>query len=101
MPHPTGTERRMSERIPMTVGLRVYAYGMLVATGMTVDMSEHGLCMRIGEDFSTDELGPGKHLDVMLDESPANQWLPVRVVRKWRDGVAACFIGMETGGCPA
>lgn len=101
MPLPSGTERRMSKRIPMSVGLRVYAYGMLVATGMTVDMSEHGLCMRIEEEFSEDEFAPGKHLDVMLDESPANQWLPIRVVRQWQDGVAASFIGLETGGCPA
>ena len=97
-PHP-GLERRMSERIPTTLGIQVYAYGMLVASGMAVDISEHGLLILIQHDYSDDEFDPGKHLDVMLKYSgqkPADQWLPIRVVRKWEGGIAACFIGVES-----
>lgn len=92
-------ERRMSERIPTNLGMQIYAYGMLVASGMTVDMSEHGLLMRVEQDYSDDELDPGKHLDVMLeysDQMPAQQWFPIKVVRKCEKGVAACFIGVAT-----
>lgn len=95
----TGLERRISQRIPMTLGMHVYAYGMLVASGMTVDMSEHGLLMRIRQDYSDDELDPGRHLDVMLEypgQIPAERWLPIRVVRKCEEGIAARFIGVET-----
>jgi len=94
-----GMERRMSERIPTTLGMQIYAYGMLVASGMTVDMSKHGLLMRVEEDFSDDELDPGKHLDVMLEYSgqiPAQQWFPITVVRKCEKGIAARFVGLET-----
>lgn len=90
-----GLERRMSQRIPMTVDLHIYAYGMLVASGITVDMSEHGVLMRIQQDYSDDELHPGKHLDVVLKDAPAGQWLPIQVVRKMDGEVAACFIGVE------
>ena len=96
MTPPLGLERRMSQRIPMTVGLHVYAYGVLVACGTTVDMSEHGLLMRINQDFSDDQLDPGRHLDVMLADAPPGQWLPIMVVRKVVDRVAACFLGVET-----
>ncbi len=99
MPRRLGLERRMSHRIPMSVGLHVYAYGMLVASGTTVDMSEHGVLMRIHEDYSDDELRPGKHLDVVLEDAPAGQWLPIRIVRKGNGEVAACFIGVEPGYC--
>lgn len=90
----------MSPRIPMTLSMRVYAYGMLVANGMTVDMSEHGLMLRIEQDFSAGELGPGKHLDVMLeyvDRIPARHWLPIMVVRNCEAGVAARFLGVAAG----
>lgn len=100
----TGQERRMSERIPTTLCMRVYAYGMLVASGKTVDMSEHGLMMSIEQDYSDDELDPGKHLDVMLAASceyAAARWLPVRVVRKWEAGIAARFVGMDMSGVRA
>jgi hypothetical protein len=94
----TGQERRLSDRISTTVNMQVYAYGMLVASGRTVEMSEHGLRLRIEQDYSADELDPGKHLDVMLDVSgryEEKQWLPIRVVRKWDDGIAACYVGFE------
>lgn len=87
----TGMERRTCKRTPTTLGMRVYAYGMLIANGMTVDLSEQGLLLRIQQDYSDDELDPGKHLDVMLEYS--EQWLPIQVVRKWEDGIAARFIG--------
>jgi hypothetical protein len=93
-----GPERRMSERIPTTLSMQIYAYGMLVASGVTVDVSEHGLLMRVQKDYSDDELDPGKHLDVVLEYSgqiPAQQWWPIRVVRKGEDGIAACFVGVE------
>lgn len=99
MDHRTGLERRMSQRIPMALGMQVYAYGMLVASGMTVDMSEHGLLLRIHQDFSEDALDPGKHLDVMLEHSghePTQRWLPIRVVRKCDGGIAARFVGVAT-----
>ncbi len=92
-----GRERRMSERNSTILKMQVYAYGMLVAHGMTVDMSEHGLMLRIEQDYSEDELDPGKHLDVMvelLDETPAQRWLPIMVVRKWETGIAARFVGV-------
>lgn len=94
----SGLERRMSQRMPMTLGMQVYAYGMLIASGMTVDMSEHGLLLRIQQDFSADELDPGKYLDVMLEcaeQFQAARWLPIRVVRKWEEGIAARFIGAD------
>ena len=98
----TGRERRMSPRIPTLLEMRVYAYGVLVASGETVDMSEHGLLLHIHRDMSDDELDPGKHLDIMLvhaEQDPAERWLPIQVVRKWRDGIAASFIrvGMAAG----
>ena len=92
-----GLERRMSERIPTTLGMQIYAYGTLVASGVTVDMSEHGLLMRVQKDYSDGELDPGKHLDVMVECSgqiPAQQWWPIRIVRKSEQGIAACFIGV-------
>lgn len=89
-----GLERRSSQRIPMSVGVHVYAYGMLVARGVTVDMSEHGLLMRIQQDYSDDSFTPGRHLDVLLEDAPPGQWLPITVVRKDKLGVAACFIGV-------
>lgn len=94
----TSQERRISKRIRTNLGMRLYAYGKLVADGVTVDMSEHGLMLRIQQDYSDDELAPGKHLDVMLKylgQTPAEQWLPIRVVRKWEEGIAARFIGVE------
>ena len=90
-------EKRMSRRVPMTIGMQVYAYGMLIASGQTVEMSEHGLLIRIEHDCSEDELDPGKHLDVMLEASEviSERWLPIRVVRKWTHGIAAQFVGVE------
>jgi hypothetical protein len=97
-----GMERRLSERIPTSLGVHIYAYGVLVARGITLDMSEHGLLMRIQQDYSDDQLDPGKHLDVMLEyvgltpeEHWLQQWLPIRVVRKFAEGIAASFIGAE------
>jgi hypothetical protein len=95
MTQQSGQERRMSPRIATQRGMRLYAYGMLVASGVTVDMSEHGMLIRIEEDYSDDELDPGKHLDVMLEYSPAEEWLPIQVVRKWEAGIAACLVGMQ------
>jgi hypothetical protein len=88
----------MSQRIPTALALRVYAYGALVASGKTVDMSEHGLLLHIQQDLSNDQLDPGKHLDILLDlaeVNPADCWVPIKVVRKWRDGIAAHFIRAE------
>lgn len=97
-----GRERRMSPRNPMVMAMRVYAYGVLVASGKTVDMSEHGLLLHIQEDFSDTELDPGKHLDVQLEDveqHDADCWLPIKVVRKCSGGIAANFIrvGMASG----
>jgi hypothetical protein len=101
-----GKERRLSERIPTSLGFHLYAYGRLVASGTTVDMSEGGLLMKIQQDQADDELEPGRHLDVMLEyvgqnpeEKWLQEWLPIRVVRKSGDGVAASFIGVETHTC--
>ncbi len=94
-----GLEQRRSERISVTLGMQVYAYGMLVASGVTVDVSEHGLLIRVEQDYSDDELDPGKHLDVMLnplDGICSEQWLPIQVMRKWEQGIAARFIGVDT-----
>lgn len=94
----TSQERRISPRIPTHLDMRLYAYGALVASGMTVDMSEHGLMLRIEQDDFADELAPGKHLDVVLrylERTPAEQWLPISVVRIWAGGIAARFIGVE------
>lgn len=91
------TERRMSPRIPTALGLHVYAYGALVASGISIDLSEHGLLMRIERDLSTDELDPGKHLDIKLEYGELiseERWLPIKVVRKWDGGIAARFIGV-------
>ena len=95
-----GRERRMSDRIPTSIAMQVYAYGMLVANGVAVEMSEHGLQIRIQQDFSDDALDPGRHLDIMLETTEvtlSDRWMPIRVVRKWEEGIAACFvrIGME------
>jgi hypothetical protein len=98
MKQQSGLERRMSNRIPTTLGMQVYAYGVLVASGVSVEMSEHGLLIRIQHDYSADELDPGKHLDVMLEPSleiPSERWMPIRVVRKWEEGIAARFIGVD------
>lgn len=95
MTQQAGQERRMSRRIPTSRGMRIYAYGMLVACGVTVDMSEQGMLIRIEQDYSDDELDPGKHLDVMLEYAPAEEWLPIQVVRKWEEGIAACLVGMQ------
>jgi hypothetical protein len=92
-----GRERRMSDRIPTSIAMQVYAYGMRVANGVAVEMSAHGLQIRIHQDFSDDELDPGRHLDVMLDSmevTPSERWMPIRVVRKWEEGIAARFIGV-------
>lgn len=91
-------ERRMSHRVPMAIDIQVYAYGMLIASGQTVEMSEHGLLLRIERDCSEDGLDPGKHLDVMLVASDdfAERWLPIRVVRKWPHDIAAQFVGIES-----
>jgi hypothetical protein len=94
-----GPERRMSERVPMTVGLHVYAYGMLVASGTSVDMSEHGVRMRIERSSSDDEFAPGKHLDVVLEHDSTEEWLPIKVVREWEEGIAASFIGVKNPVC--
>lgn len=102
MDQQTGRERRMSPRISTALNMRVYAYGMLVANGMTVDMSEHGLMLRIEQDFTGDQLDPGKHLDVMLeyeDRIPARHWLPIMVVRNCEAGIAARFLGVDVGAC--
>lgn len=98
MDRPADMERRESERIPTALDMQVYAYGSLVANGVTVDMSAHGLLLRIQQDYSDHELDPGKHLDVMLRYAgpvPTEQWLPVRVVRTWEDGIAARFVGEQ------
>jgi len=98
MDQQTSQNRRISKRIPTNLGMRLYAYGRLVASGITVDMSEHGLKLRIQQDLSADELAPGKHLDVMLKymgQTPAEQWLPISVVRTWEEGIAARFVGVE------
>lgn len=94
----TGIERRMSRRVPTALSMQVYAYGVLVANGVSMEMSESGLSIRIMRDFSDGELDPGKHLDVMLENcqpDPGERWLPIRVVRKWEEGIAACFIGID------
>ncbi len=93
-------ERRMSPRTPTSLDLRIYAYGALVATGKTVDMSNHGLLLHVHEAIDNDELDPGKHLDILLDilgGNPADCWLPIKVVRKWRDGIAAHIICCDSG----
>jgi len=96
MKQQSGLERRMSNRIPTTLGMQVYAYGVLVASGVSVDMSEQGLLIRIEQDYSDHELDPGKHLDVMLEPSQdIPTWMPIRVVRKWEEGIAARFIGVD------
>jgi hypothetical protein len=96
MKQQTGFERRMSDRIPTTLGMQIYAYGVLVASGVSVDMSEQGLLIRIQQDYSADELDPGKHLEVMLEPSQdIPTWMPIRVVRKWEEGIAARFIGVD------
>jgi hypothetical protein len=97
MDQQSGWERRISQRFPTNLDMRVYAYGMLVAIGMAVDMSEHGLRLRIQQDYSDDELIPGKHLDIMLnylEQLPTERWFPVRVVRSWEEGIAAVFVGV-------
>lgn len=97
----SGRERRMSPRIPTKLGLQVYAYGMLVAVGVTVDVSNHGLLMLIEKDFSDDALNPGKHLDIVLDDYgrvAEPRWMPIMVMRKWDGGVAARFVGVEADG---
>jgi hypothetical protein len=97
----TGLERRMSQRASTALSMQVYAYGMMIASGISVEMSAHGLLIRIERDYSDDELAPGKHLDVMLasDQLEAAElmscrWLPITVVRKWEEGIAARFIGV-------
>lgn len=95
----TSQERRISPRTPANLDMRLYAYGALVASGMTVDMSEHGLMLRIEQDYSADQLAPGKYLDVVLqdlEQPPTEQWLPISVVRIWAGGIAARFIGVES-----
>ncbi len=93
----SGIERRTSLRIPINLGLQIYAYGMLVANGRTVEMSEHGLSMCIEQDTTDEALDPGKHLDVMLhdfSQRPIERWLPIKIVRRWEAGIAGCFVGM-------
>jgi len=89
-----GPERRLSDRIPTIIGIQIYAYGMLIANGQTVDISDRGLLMRIEQDFSDDELHPGKYLDILL-VSPPERWLPIKVVRQCERGIAALFIGVD------
>lgn len=94
----SGQERRRSERIPATLSTQIYAYGVLMASGVTLEVSEHGLSVQIEHDHSADELNPGKHLDVMLEPLEgicAEQWLPIKVVRRWEAGIAACFLGVD------
>jgi len=96
-------ERRMSQRIPKCIAMQIYAYGMLIASGETVEMSEHGLLMRVEHDYSDDALDPGKHLDIMLETDPdpsAECWLPIKVIRKWEHGIAAQFIGVDAAVYP-
>lgn len=98
MTQQNGRERRMSPRNPMVMDMRVYAYGVLVASGRTVDMSEHGLLLHIHEDVSDNDLDPGKYLDVQLDgieQRDADRWLPIKVVRKCSGGIAANFIRVD------
>jgi hypothetical protein len=90
----TGPERRLSDRVSAIIGIQVYAYGMLIANGKTVDISDRGLLMRIEQDYSDDQLHPGKHLDILL-VSPPEKWLPIKVVRKCERGIAALFIGVD------
>ena len=90
----TSQERRSSNRIPAIIGIQIYAYGMLIANGQTVDISDRGLLMRIEQDYSDDELHPGKHLDILL-VSPPERWLPIKVVRQCERGIAALFIGVD------
>lgn len=90
MEQPSNKERRRSRRIPATRGMRVYAHGLLMAHGTTVDMSVHGLQLRIQQDYSEDELTLGRHLVVKLEYSEKS--LPIRVVRRWDDRIAGCFV---------
>lgn len=87
----------MSPRNALALDIRVYAYGVLVASGKTIDISEHGVLLHIQDDYSADELDPGKHLDVQLAVfawQESERWLPVKVVRKCGAGIAAHFIGV-------
>jgi|GEM_PF-2204330 len=101
MPTLPGPERRMSERIPTSIGVHVYAYGMLVGIGTTVNMSEHGLLLRLDQDHSNDELEPGKYLDIVLEDAPPEQWMPAKVVRRGDGSIAASFLGLEAMAAPA
>ncbi len=97
-----GNERRMSQRVPLAQGIQVYAYGMLVASGTSVDMSDHGLLLRIQQDYSSGELDPGRYLDILLrcvEQIQVECWLPIRVVRKWEEGIAARFICADAAVC--
>lgn len=95
----THVERRMSRRSDTSVGVQVYAYGVLVAHGATVDMSEGGVRISIRQDLSGGELEVGKYLDVMFEHGTDPQigeapvWQPVRVVRRMPDYLAAAFLG--------
>lgn len=94
---PTSIERRTSLRIPVSLEMQVYAYGMLVANGKTVEMSEQGMSMYIERHFSEDALDPGKHLDVMLhdlNQQVSQRWLPIMVMRRWEAGIAGRFVGV-------
>lgn len=95
-----GLERRSSVRMPMSLDMRVYAYGMLIASGKTVDMSAQGMLLHIQQDYSDGELDPGKYLDIQLEQveqRTAEQWLPTRVVRKCREGIAVRLIQCGDG----
>lgn len=92
----TSIERRLSLRIPTSLEMQVYAYGMLVANGKTVEMSEHGMSMYIERHLSEEALDPGKYLDVMLrdlNQQVSQCWVPIKVVRRWEAGIAGRFVG--------
>lgn len=92
-------ERRAHPRRDVALGVQVYAYGVLVAHGATLDMSAGGVRLSIRQDLSGGELEVGKYLDVMFahgtderrEEAPS--WQPVRVVRRTDDSLAAVFLG--------
>ena len=88
-----GPERRLSERIPVIVSMHAYAYGVLVASGVVVDMSAHGLRLDVLEEYADDEIEPGRQLNIVMEDAAPDQRMPVLVVRKWDEGFAASFLG--------
>jgi hypothetical protein len=92
-------ERRMSERMPLSMDVQIYAYGALVANGTIVNVSERGVLLHVLDDLSNGELEEGKHLDVMLgglSAEPADKWRPIQVVRRDGNGIGALFLTPNT-----